>query len=70
MPLLTTALAPTAALIPVLAVTSLLFLIVLGWLGARAGDAPPLRAAVRVGCLGMLAMIVTTGIGRLLGTVV
>lgn len=70
MPLLTAAIAPTTLLIPLLAVTSLLFLIVLGWLGARAGNAPPLHAAIRVGCLGMLAMGVTTGIGRLLGTVV
>lgn len=70
LPLAMTAIVPATQLIPVLAVTSLLFLIVLGWLGARAGNAPPLRAAIRVGCLGMLAMGVTTGIGSLLGTVV
>lgn len=70
MPLTMAAIVPLAMLIPALAITSLLFLIVLGWLGARAGNAPPLRAAIRVGCLGMLAMGVTTAIGRLLGTVV
>lgn len=70
MPLLTAAIAPSPRLIPLLALTSLLFLVVLGWLGARAGNAPPLRAAIRVACLGMLAMGVTFGIGRLLGTVV
>jgi VIT1/CCC1 family predicted Fe2+/Mn2+ transporter len=69
LPLLTAAIAPATLLLPLLAVTSLLFLIVLGWLGARAGNAPPLRAAIRVGCLGMLAMAVTTGIGNLLGSV-
>lgn len=70
LPLTMAAIVPVVMLIPVLTVTSLLFLIVLGWLGARAGNAPPLRAAIRVGCLGMLAMGVTTGIGRLLGTVI
>lgn len=70
MPLIVAALIPPASLIPVLAGTSLLFLVILGWLGARAGNAPPLRAALRVGGFGILAMAVTTGIGHLLGTVI
>lgn len=70
LPLLTAMLAPAAIRIPLLAATSLVFLIVLGWLGAAAGNAPPLRAALRVGVLGALAMAVTTGIGELLGTAV
>jgi len=69
MPLMVAALIPPASLIPMLAGTSLLFLVILGWLGARAGNAPPLRAALRVGGFGILAMAVTTGIGHLLGTV-
>lgn len=70
LPLLTAMMAPTDMRILLLAATSLVFLIVLGWLGARAGNAPPLRAAIRVAVLGVLAMAVTTGIGDLLGAAV
>lgn len=70
LPLLTAMMAPTDMRILLLAATSLMFLIVLGWLGARAGNAPPLRAAIRVAVLGVLAMAVTTGIGDLLGAAV
>lgn len=70
LPLMVAAFAPPTLLIPTLAGTSLLFLVLLGWLGARAGSAPPLRASLRVGCFGLLAMAITTGIGHLLGTVI
>jgi len=68
LPLLTALLTPPKLLIPMIAVTSLLFLVVLGVLAARAGGAPLLRAAMRVGFWGMLAMAVTTGVGHLFGT--
>lgn len=70
LPLLTVLIAPTHLLIPALALSSLLFLIGLGLLAARAGRAPLLRAAVRVGFWGALAMVVTAGIGKIFGTIV
>lgn len=68
LPLLTALLSPQQYLAPLVAGLSLLFLVVLGTLAARAGGAPLLRAAVRVGFWGALAMAVTAGVGRLFGT--
>ncbi len=48
-------------------VSALLALVILGMAGARAGGAPMLRAAVRVGVGGGLAMAITAGVGRLVG---
>lgn len=70
LPLLVVLLAPPTALVPAVAASTLLFLILLGWLGARAGKAPPLRAIARVAFWGTAAMAVTALIGRLAGTVV
>lgn len=49
---------------------TLLFLAVLGALGAIAGGAPIFRAALRVMFWGAVAMLLTWAIGRLVGTVV
>ncbi len=49
---------------------SLVFLAILGALGARAGNAPMLRPVVRVTFWGAMAMAVTIAIGTLLGTTV
>jgi VIT1/CCC1 family predicted Fe2+/Mn2+ transporter len=49
---------------------SLVFLAILGALGARAGKAPMLRAVVRVTFWGAMAMAATIAIGSLLGTTV
>lgn len=49
---------------------SLIFLALLGAVGARAGNAPVARATVRVAFWGALAMAVTAGIGRLVGAAV
>ncbi len=46
----------------------LAFLAVLGWIGALAGGASPWRPMARVVFWGALAMALTAGIGRLLGT--
>lgn len=46
---------------------SLLFLALLGAIGAKAGNAPILKATVRVAFWGAAAMAVTAGIGRLVG---
>ena len=70
LPLLTALLTPTAWIVPALGATSLLFLIGLGILGAKAGGAPLLPAALRVGFWGALAMIVTSVIGKIFGTIV
>ena len=51
--------------LPVFA-ASLVCLILLGAAAARLGGAPVLRGAVRVGFWGLFAMLVTTGIGRLI----
>jgi len=68
-PLLVTAIAPTSALIPLVSVTSLVFLALLGGLAARAGGAGMTKGAIRVTFWGALAMGVTAGVGALFGTV-
>jgi vacuolar iron transporter family protein len=70
MPLLITAMAPAAGLIPLVSGASLVFLALLGGLAARAGGAAVTMGAMRVTFWGALAMAVTAGIGALFGTVV
>jgi VIT1/CCC1 family predicted Fe2+/Mn2+ transporter len=69
MPLLVTAIVPAAALIPLVAGTSLAFLALLGGLAAHTGGAPVTSGALRVTFWGALAMAVTAGVGALFGTV-
>ena len=69
MPLLVTAVAPEAGLIPLVFGTSLVFLALLGGLAARAGGAGMTVGAIRVTFWGALAMAVTAGVGALFGTV-
>ena len=49
---------------------SLLFLALLGALGAKAGGAPVGKATARVAFWGALAMALTAGIGKLVGTAI
>lgn len=70
LPLLTVLITPFAYTVPVVSVTSLLFLALLGSLAARTGGAPVLRGAARVTFWGALAMGITAGVGALFGTVV
>jgi VIT1/CCC1 family predicted Fe2+/Mn2+ transporter len=70
MPLLVTAIAPAAALIPLVSGTSLMFLALLGGLAAHVGGASITMGAIRVTFWGALAMAVTAGVGWLFGTVV
>lgn len=70
MPLLTALLTPPKLLIPVVIVTSILFLALLGGFGAQAGGAPVMKAAIRVTFWGALAMALTAGVGALFGAVV
>ncbi|CAH1906133.1 putative Fe2+/Mn2+ transporter, VIT1/CCC1 family [Candidatus Nitrotoga sp. HW29] len=69
MPLLVTALAPNASLIPFISVTSLVFLAFLGGLAAWAGGARVAIGAIRVTFWGALAMGLTAGVGALFGTI-
>ncbi|MBK8763601.1 MAG: VIT family protein [Burkholderiaceae bacterium] len=69
LPMATAALTPTTLLIPVVAVSSLVFLALLGAVSARAGGAPPVTGALRVSFWGALAMAITAGVGALFGTV-
>jgi VIT1/CCC1 family predicted Fe2+/Mn2+ transporter len=69
MPLLVTAFTSTAGLIISVSGSSLLFLVILGALAARAGGASIMPGALRVAFWGALAMGITAGAGALLGTV-
>jgi vacuolar iron transporter family protein len=67
MPLLTAIVVPEAELIPLVAVTSLAFLALLGGVAARVGGASMIRGAARVLFWGALAMGLTAGVGILFG---
>lgn len=69
LPLLVTLLASTASLIPLVTVTSLVFLALLGGVAARAGGAPLMKGVMRVTFWGVLAMGLTAGVGALFGAV-
>ena len=67
LPLLVVLLVPDYALMEVVAVSSLLFLALLGALAGRVGGASVLTATVRVTFWGALAMALTAGVGALFG---
>ena len=69
LPLLVVALAPTEMLIVLVAATSLILLTLLGGLAAYAGGANIVRGAWRISFWGMLAMGVTAGVGKIVGSV-
>lgn len=69
MPLLVTAIAPDAALVPLVSGTSLVFLALLGGLAARTGGAGVAVGVMRVTFWGALAMALTSGVGALFGIV-
>lgn len=70
MPLAMVLVAPTASLVWVVSAASLLFLALLGAVGAKAGGASVTKATLRVTFWGALAMALTAGIGALVGTAV
>ncbi|MFO0987651.1 MAG: VIT family protein [Alphaproteobacteria bacterium] len=70
LPLLMVLVSPRSALVPVVAIASLVFLALLGAVGAKAGGANVWTAMVRVAFWGALAMGLTAGIGALVGTAV
>jgi len=61
---------PIAAISWGVTISSLLFLALLGLLGAKAGGANPMKSVIRVVFWGTLALAVTAGVGKLFGTVV
>jgi VIT1/CCC1 family predicted Fe2+/Mn2+ transporter len=65
--LFTAWLAPFSALTPVVAATSLVFLVILGGLAAYTGGASIVKGIVRVTFWGALAMGITAGVGMLFG---
>jgi vacuolar iron transporter family protein len=69
-PLVLVLVSPSSVLIPVVSAGSLLFLALLGAIGARAGGAGLLRPTVRVTFWGAFAMALTAGIGAVFGKVV
>jgi len=70
LPLVAALVAPIAQVVPLVAATSLVFLIALGAVSARAGGAPVLKASMRVAFWGALAMGLTAVVGRIFGAVV
>jgi vacuolar iron transporter family protein len=70
MPLLTAAISPANALVPIVSAASLLFLALLGAIGARTGGANILPATVGVTFWGALALAITAGIGKVFGATV
>ena len=69
-PLVLVLLSPSTLLIPIVSAGSLLFLALLGFLGAKTGGAEILKPIVRVTFWGALAMAATAGIGAIVGTAV
>jgi VIT1/CCC1 family predicted Fe2+/Mn2+ transporter len=69
-PVLAVLVAPVTTLTIVIPAVSVLCLVVLGAVAARAGGASPLMGALRVGFWGILAMAATAAVGRLFGTTV
>ena len=67
MPLVGALLAPQGMTVGVVAVVALLALVILGGTGARLGGAPVRPSILRVVIWGSLAMLVTSGVGRMFG---
>ncbi|BAV46824.1 nodulin-related integral membrane protein [Mesorhizobium loti] len=70
MPLVMVLVSPASMLVLAVSLASLLFLALLGAIGAKAGGANILRATLRVTFWGAFAMALTAGIGALVGTAV
>ena len=69
-PLVLVMVSPTNTLIPVVAAGSLLFLAVLGAVGAKTGGAGLLKPTLRVTFWGAFAMALTAGIGVIFGNAI
>lgn len=67
LPVAASFLASAGAIIPTVLAVTMLALVLLGAIGARAGGAPMGRAVLRVVVWGVFAMAITAGVGRLFG---
>ncbi len=67
LPLIAVAVSPSGWITPIVAAATLIFLALLGALGAKAGGAAKLRPVARVVFWGAVALAVTAGIGALFG---
>ena len=70
LPVLLTMFTPIGNLARLVVITSLVSLAILGWISARVGGASATTAAARVLFWGALAMALTFGVGKLVGTAV
>ena len=70
LPLAVVLVAPMPSMVLSVSIAALAFLAVLGWVGARAGGASPLRPTLRVTFWGALALAATALIGKAFGAVV
>jgi VIT1/CCC1 family predicted Fe2+/Mn2+ transporter len=70
MPIIIVFLSPESIMVPIVSITSLLFLALLGVVAARTGGSPVIKATFRVTFWGALAMGLTALVGALFGTVV
>lgn len=68
LPLLAAIILPMGMLIWGVSIASVLFLVLLGAVGARAGAAPVMKGIIRVAFWGVAAMLATYLIGKLFGT--
>lgn len=69
-PVLAAAASPASSIIAAVAITSLLCLALLGYIGARLGGGRAVRSIARVTFWGVLAMLATAGAGRLFGAAI
>jgi VIT1/CCC1 family predicted Fe2+/Mn2+ transporter len=69
-PLVLVLVSPSSILIPVVSAGSLIFLALLGAIGAKAGGAGLLKPTIRVTFWGAFAMALTAGIGAAVGRIV
>lgn len=68
LPLFTVVVIPRDIVVPAVFASSLMFLMLLGTLGALIGGANPVRGAARVAFWGTAAMALTAGIGAMFGS--
>jgi len=68
LPLMVALVTPNASVVVAVSLSSLVFLAVLGVVGAKTGGADMGKAAIRVTFWGALAMAITAGIGAMFGT--
>jgi VIT1/CCC1 family predicted Fe2+/Mn2+ transporter len=70
LPLLAITLSPALIRVPVTFVVVIVALVATGYMSARLGGAPKVRAVLRNVGIGVLAMVVTYGIGAVVGTTI